>query len=146
MAIPMHDFGLVLHPSGASEAGEAFGASGGQLSDYILDWTGGSTLPHVEIDSVQNLGVHVIVTVGFTTTALTLQVLAGNTAAMSTANAKVVGERVLAVADLVLGAHFFIPFFTNGGYRYLGLLGSCSAQDATGEIYAFVGPGPAGAN
>jgi hypothetical protein len=143
MSIPMSDYYGWLHgrtrAADGSFAGTVICQSGAEASELYLD--AGKT--YSDEGGQQQMGVHVLVTVDFATTVSIRFDVVHNTGAPTTA--KVIGSRVLLLAELVAGKHYFIPFFAKDILRYLGVYATPSTNPTAGALCMWVGPGPDGA-
>jgi hypothetical protein len=142
MGIPMSDYYGWLHgrtrASGVM-AGTAICASGAEASELYID----SGKTYSDESGQQNLGVHIYVTEVFATTVSIRFDVVHNSTAPTTA--KVIGSRVLTLAELAVGKHYFIPFYAAKILECLGFYATPSTNPTTGKICAWIGPGPDGA-
>ena len=141
MSFPASDYLLWLHPNGKAQAGAAFGQGGAaQYSYYEID--AGKT--YSDLSGLPGLGLHVVVTEAYNTlTSLLISVYHG---AAQNPGTIIIGSRYFALADLTLGAHYFIPFYAAPILRYLCAIGTPAGGSATtGKMCMWIGPGPDGA-
>jgi hypothetical protein len=144
--IPMSDALAWLHgkdrSSDGSFAGTAICHSASEASELYLD----GEVTYLDLGGRPGLGLMIYVTETFNTLAgILFEIVHSASAAPTTTN--VIGARYLALADLVAGKRYFIPFYAKTILRYLGAYAALDGSACSaGKVCMWIAEGPAGAD